>query len=296
MKGAAQVWFVASMLATLLVIAGGRASAVDVTDADRTYRNYTREAATVGDGNVRIELRGMTVADEGGNRLNIIGIRLRSLPYNSQHPELKVTSLSGGEIDLLGSYGLGKNSEIGFILPGLFQSLKMENTATGQTAPTLNAENVGDLQLYGKFKHTVAEHCVVGGGVELTMPNGPRNSGLSRGEFGATPALSTRYERGRWALGINAAYEIYTGDAVDVFDYGVEGIVRVTDTWAFRTELAGQVFKDSGHQFDALQLLPGIDFNLSENMVVRPTGMVGLTNSALDWGIGAGLAFTFPVR
>ena len=285
MKGAAQVWFVASMLATLLVIQAGSASAADVTDADRTYLNYTRETATVGEDNLRLEVRGMTVADEGGNRLNIIGIRLRRL-----YPDREGHNLSGGEIDLLGSYGLGKNAEVGFIVPGLFQSLQFQN------APTLNATNVGDLKLYGKFKRSVAEHCSVGGGVELTMPNGSRNTGLSRGELGATPVLSTRYEYGKYALGVNAAYEIYTGDAVDVFDYGTEGIVRVSDTWAFRTELAGQVFKDGGHQFDALQLLPGIDFNLSDNMVVRPTGMVGLTNSALDYGIGAGLAFAFPVR
>ena len=34
---------------------------------------------------------------------------------------------------------------------------------------------------------------------------------------------------------------------------------------------------------------------MSPNLTVRPQGMAGLTNSALDWGVGAGLAFTFPV-
>ena len=118
-------------------------------------------------------------------------------------------------------------------------------------------QDVGDLKLYGKFKHSVAEHCSIGGGVELTMPNGPRDTGLSRGEFGATPVLSTRYEYGKYALGVNAAYEMYTRHAVDVFDYGTEGIVRVSETWDFRTEIAGRVFKDGGHSFDALQLPPG---------------------------------------
>jgi outer membrane protein OmpA-like peptidoglycan-associated protein len=141
----------------------------------------------------------------------------------------------------------------------------------------------------------VAEHCSIGAGVQLTIPNGPKNKGLSRGELGETPFISTRYEHGPFAVGLNAGYEIYSGNAVDVFDYGAEAIVRGSETWAFRTELAGRVFKDGGHSFDALQLLPGIDFNLSPNLTVRPQGMAGLTNSAIDWGVGAGLAFTFPV-
>ena len=155
-----------------------------------------------------------------------------------------MTQLSGGEIDLLGSYGLGKNAEVGFIVPGLFQSLRFQNT-TGPDS-TLNEQDVGDLQLYGKFKHSVAEHCAIGGGVELDLPNGPKNKGFTTGETGVTPFVSTRYQRGPYALGVNAGYEMYSGSPPDVFHYGSEVIVRVSENWAFRTELAGRVFKDGG--------------------------------------------------
>ena len=289
MKGAAQRWFVAGFMATSFTIAAGAARAVDVTDADRTWTNYAREAATVGDNNVRLELRGMSVADEGGNRLNIIGLRLRSL-----YPDRKVNQLSGGEIDLLGSYGLGKSGEVGFIVPGYFQSLRFDNKDP-QTGNTLDQQDIGDVELYAKFKHTVAEHCAIGAGLELTLPNGPENKGLSTGEASFTPVVSTRYQRGPVAVGINAGYQIYNGNPVDVFHYGSEVILRASEAWAFRTELAGRVFKDGGHSFDALQILPGIDYNLTPNLTLRPQGMAGLTNSAIDWGVGAGVAFTFAV-
>jgi hypothetical protein len=40
-------------------------------------------------------------------------------------------------------------------------------------------------------------------------------------------------------------------------------------------------------------VLPGVDINLAHNVALRPTGLVGLTSSAPEWGIGAGVAVTF---
>jgi outer membrane protein OmpA-like peptidoglycan-associated protein len=284
MTGAAQRWLVVGCIAMWMGSAAGSAAAADVTNADRSYGNYIPEAATVGDKNVRVEVRGMAVGDEGGNRLNIIYLRLAGL-----YPNQKVTQLSGGEIDVLGSFGLGKSGEVGFIVPSYFESLQFQN------APTLNVQDVGDLGLYLKFKHSVAEHCSIGAGVQVTIPNGPKNKGLSRGELGETPMVSARWEHGPYALGVNAGYEIYSGTPADIFDYGAQAIVRGSENWAFRTEIVGRVFNDGGHSFDALQLLPGIDVNLAPNFTVRPQGMAGLTNSALDWGVGAGVMYTFPV-
>lgn len=294
MKGAAQTLVVAGVLATMLGVAAGRASAADVTDADRTWANFMSEAATVGDHNARLEVRGMTLEDQGGNRLNIIGLRLRSLYPKPQFP--MVNKLTGGEIDLLGSFGIGNNGEVGFLVPGLWQSLQFKDQAgNANSGKTLNEQDVGDLQLYTKIKHSVAEHCSVAGGVELDVPNGSKDKGFTTGETGVTPFVSTRYQRGPYALGANIGYQIYSGSPVDVFHYGVEGIIRASENWNFRTELRGRVFTEAGHTFDALELMPGIDYNLSENITLRPEGMAGLTNSAIDWGVGGALAYTFPL-
>src|SRR5512140_3490279 len=99
MKGAAQRWFVASMLATALVVPAGSASAADATDADRTYRNFTRETATVADGQVRVEIRGMQQEDQDNVRLNLAGLRLRRVYPGLSVSDLKTGSVTGGVVD-----------------------------------------------------------------------------------------------------------------------------------------------------------------------------------------------------
>jgi len=151
----------------------------------------------------------------------------------------------------------------------------------------------------------VAEHCSISGGVQLEVPNGPKNKGFTPGDTGVMPFISSRYQRGPFAVGVNAGYQMYSGSPPDVFHYGAEAIVRASENWSFRTELVGRVFNAPSEtiphgsigsaSFDALEIAPGIDFDLSPNLTVRPQGMAGLTNSAIDWGVGAGLAFTFPV-
>lgn len=276
MKGAAQKWVGATVFGVSLMIVAGSVRAADVTDADRTYRNYTRETATVAEGQIRVELRGLQEQDENHTRLNLLGF-----------PISGVDRLSGGVIDLVGSYGVTKNAELGFIVPGYIETLHFKN-ATQKTD-----EDVGDLQLYGKFKRSVAEHCSVGAGLELSLPNGPEAKGFGTGELGLKPVISTRYQRGPFAVGANVGYEFYSGDVPDVLNYGAEVIVRGSSAYAIRTEIAGRVFDQGGTRFNDLTILPGIDVNISENLTIRPTGLANATDTALDWGIGLGVAATF---
>jgi hypothetical protein len=97
-------------------------------------------------------------------------------------------------------------------------------------------------------------------------------------------------------VGGNVGYQIYTGDVPDVFNYGTELILRWSEEYALRTELAGRLFKEhsrQGNRYHDLTILPGIDVNVSNNLVVRPTGLVGVSPSAADWGIGVGVAVIF---
>jgi outer membrane protein OmpA-like peptidoglycan-associated protein len=77
-----------------------------------------------------------------------------------------------------------------------------------------------------------------------------------------------------------------------VLNYGAEVIVRANQYLALRTEIAGRVFDQNG-RFHNLQVLPGVDFKWSDLITIRPTGMIGGTNTALDWGIGVGIAVAF---
>ncbi len=281
MKGAAQRWIVAGIAGLALGFAAQVAPAADVTDNDRVYRNFTRETATVSENQIRLEVRGLQEQDEENTRLNLLGLRLKNL-YPGRTPE----SLTGGIIDLVGSYGLAKNAEVGFIVPGYIETIKFKDGSRR------SSQDVGDLELYGKFKRDVAEHCAVGAGVELTVPNGPKNKGFSTGETSVNPVVSTRYQRGPFGVGMNVGYQFFAGDAPDVFNYGAEVIVRGSDLYAIRTEIVGRVFNQGVRNHD-LTILPGIDFNLSENVTIRPTGLANGTDTALDWGVGLGVAVKF---
>jgi hypothetical protein len=283
MKGTAQRWVVASVASVAVAMAAQMAAAADVTDADRTFRNYTRETATVGDGQIRLEVRGFKEQDDGDHvRLSVAGLALREI-----YPNARVQSTDAGMLDLVGSWGFAKNAELGFIVPGLLQSTRFENGGSAQ-----NNADIGDFLLYTKFQQPVAKHCSVGGGLELTFPNGPASKGFGTGELGVNPFVSTRYQYRMIGVGANVGYQIYAGDAHDVFNYGTEIILRVSNVWALRTELAGRVFNAAGIRFHELQVLPGIDFDLSNRITIRPTGMVKGTDTAPDWGVGVGIAVT----
>jgi hypothetical protein len=288
MKRLLQSWVFANVAGVALLAATGAASAADVTDADRVFRNYTLETATVAEHQIRLEVRGMQEQTDDTARLNMAGQHLPGCAVGNPGCACS-KDLYAGFLDLVGSYGMGKNAEIGFILPGMIESLtvKQDGTKTVQ-----NNADLGDIQLYTKFKRPVAEHCAVGAGVQLSLPNGSRGKGLGTGEFGVNPFGSTRYQRGPFAVGGNIGYEMYTGDARDVFNYGFEMIIRLSEEYALRNELAGRLLTQGNHYHD-LTILPGVDVSLSDNLVVRPTGLVGVSPSAADWGIGVGAAVTF---
>jgi len=278
MKRAAQWWMVAQIAGLCLAVAATVASADDVrvTDAERTYVNFVQETATVNQGEIRLELRGILEEDQDNTHLNLLG-----LPVKNVH------SLSGGIIDLVGSYGLAKNVEVGLIIPSYIQSLQLESGGN-----KVNNSDIGDVLLYGKLQRRIAEDWMAGAGLQLTMPNGPVDKGFGYGKVGVTPILSTRWQQGRFGVGANVGWTFYNGNPPDTLNYGAEVFVRANQYLALRTEIAGRVFDQDGRT-NNLQVLPGVDFKWSDLITVRPTGMIGATNAALDWGIGVGIAVAF---
>ena len=286
MKRVAQRRMVAQIAGLCLVAATGVSAAeVGVTDADRTYRNFTRETATVQKNEIRLEVRGLQEQDDGTTRLDLLGFPVKRLPGVS---EGNVSTLSGGIIDFVATYGFAKNVELGFIIPGYIQSLTLKSGGN-----KINNSDVGDVMLYGKFQRPLAEHFSVGAGAEVTTPNGPVNKGFGTGQLGVNPFLSARYQQGRIGIGANVGFNFYNDGVPDVLNYGAEVILRGNAMFSLRTEIAGRVFNEFGVRYDDLQILPGLDVQISENIVLRPTGMAGGTNTSLDWGIGAGFAYVF---
>lgn len=297
MKATARKWVVA---ATCMIVAGmvsNVALAADVTDQDRTYRNFTREAATLSKGQIRVEVRGMTMQDDGDTTLNSAGFRLRSI-YGETFIDPtgpgtvspnKVKRVNGGQLDLVTSYGIADSLEVGAIVPGFIENVRFAG------GDNFEQRDIGDLQLYTKFKQQVAENCNVAGGVELSLPNGPERKGFGSGELGVTPFVGTRYQKGAYGVGINAGYQFFSGTPVAIdntFHYGAQLFMRGGPTWSLRTEIAGRLFTTGGTRFNELLIMPGIDYNLTDRILLRPTGLASGTRPGYDWGLGLGVAVT----
>jgi len=305
----------------------------NVSNVDRVWKNFTREAATVEAQQLRLEVRAFRVEERAtGNRdgcggplrkncarLNTIGQRV-----------VGVESLNGGIFELLASYGLAENAEVGLIIPGYVESFHRDDG----TRRTIN--DMGDITVYGKFIQAVANNCSVGGGLEMVFPPWkgldrraetirtpiPLNedgsdpdpnrrppffepdapspgqvgtyTGFSTGELGLNPFISSRYQQGRLGLGGHVGYTFYTGSrAKEVFNYSAHTLMRAGDAWALRVELNGRVWNQFGETWHDLVLMPGVDFHLLENLTIRPTGLANLTKTAMDWGLGVGIATVF---
>lgn len=271
------------------------AGEVEVTDKDRVVRNFTREAATLAEGRFRLDIQGFTLDDEDDTELDLLGFPVGEFAKqvnaaNNGETAFETNRVQGEIIDVLGAYGVGANAEIGFDVPFIIQKTRLVDSDT-EGVKTRNDQDVGDVLLYGKFKRMVAKNCALGAGVELSLPTGVERKGFGTGEFAANPFLSTRYQHGRWGLGAHIGYQIYTGSVDDVFNYSAEALVRGSEHYALRAELSGRYFRGFGEQFNDIVLMPGFDLYLSDNFTIRPTGLVGLTDEALDWGIGIGASF-----
>jgi len=71
--------------------------------------------------------------------------------------------------------------------------------------------------------------------------------------------------------------------------------MRGSSSYNIHCELSGRLFNANGKRYDDLVAMPGIDYNVSPNLTLRPTGLAGITGRAIDWGVGIGLAYTFSL-
>jgi hypothetical protein len=253
---------------------GRVAQAVEMTDAIRSFKNFTRDAATVEEGRLRLEVQGMKIQDEQKTRLNLIGFRIRA------------DEISAGALSLLGSYGLSKNSELGFVLPGYIETRTVSGNKTTR-------EDMGDVTLYGKFTRNVNDSLRWAAGLELRVPSGSKAKEFGTDEVGFNPFVSGRFVHKAFGMGAHVGYEMTTGDVPDVFNWSFELFLRGSSFYTIRHELTGRVFHQGGFRNVDLTLWPGVDLHFSDNFTIRPTGMVGGTDIALDYGIGLGLAYVF---
>jgi len=268
-------------------------AADQVTERDRLWVNFTREAAHVGSGKLRLAVQGLAINKSTRDRT----VDLTGFPVDDLEKALEIAgtpdtveNIDGLRFDLVGSYGLGPYAEFGVDMPFFSQSLRFE----GDT-PTENTGDVGDLMIYTKFRKMVADNTSVGGGMELSVPTGSERKRLGTGELAFNPFVNARHTWGRIAVGGHVGFAISEGDVADVFNYSAFAIARATNLLALRVELNGRFFKDFGQDFNDVSIWPGIDLNVTERITIRPQGLAGLTSDAWEWGIGAAVVVDLTV-
>lgn len=292
-----------------------------ITDQDRVWENFRREAAVVDQGRFRLEVQGITLnadRNSGGTPQVILRGTPAGKPTDSTTMN-DVAEVSGGLLKLIGSYGLFEGTEVGFEIQGVLQGLRyfIPGTNTKIAGSKENSSTIGDTWLYGKYRYLVNENLGVGGGVEVRIPTGEVGSACTNtatvftasgpaqvctakkgvragtGEVGTEPFVAVRYAQGPWAVGATSGWQFNTGDLDDMYHWSAEGIVRANAKLALRAEFTGLIYDYGGVQINDVYCSPGFDYNFSENITIRPQAQVGITDPALQWGLGVGLAYTF---
>lgn len=268
---------------------------VKVTDGDRLWENFRREDAVVDTGKFRFELQGITL--QSTRTSSGPQVILRGTPAGPPNDVLtNVANVNGGLLNLIGTYGLFTNVEVGGQIQGVLQGLQFYNVNDPTTTVggvTENANTFGDMWLYGKYRYPVNDNLGVGGGVELRLPTGNPSERTGTGEVGTNPFINARYSDGRWSVGGHVGYQFNNGDLDDQFNWDADAIIKASKTWAIRAEFTGWNYTYGGQKINDAYCSPGIDYYFSEDITIRVQGQAGLTDPAIGWGLGAGAVYTF---
>ncbi|GBD27900.1 hypothetical protein HRbin30_03257 [bacterium HR30] len=256
-----------------------QAGAVELTGKERSFRSFIVDPVTVDQGRFRLEVQGIKIQDLEGARINLIGFRIPKPPqlYREQ------IGSEGGVFQLLGSYGLAPNAELGFVLPGYIET----RTVAGQKE---TKEDMGDVQLYGKFTQPLGDLVRWTAGLQMSVPSGSKSKEFGTDEVGLNPFLGARLTWKRIGFGGQVGYAMFTGNVPDVFNNSWTLFLKGNDFYTLRGETVIRVFHQGGFRNVDLTVWPGVDLHFSDRLLVRPTGMVGRLASP-EWGIGLGLAY-----
>lgn len=193
------------------------------------------------------------------------------------------------------SYGLGK-LEAGFAIPYV-RSLRDNDK---------DRDGFGDVSLYAKVVPIQNEMFAGGFGMVLITPSGDDDHELGYGEVGFEPfgTVALRLtQNGPFEARGSGGYRFFADDhktpagrvPPDAFFYRAGLFMAASERMGLRCEFAGEDIDIHGHR-EPMQIEPGIDIRIPTSLVeilVRPTGLVGLNNDAPDWGVGVGFAVVY---
>lgn len=154
---------------------------------------------------------------------------------------------------------------------------------------------IGDVSFYGKVVPLQLEFANLGAGLLISAPTGDEDKGLGVGDLGVRPFVTSALQVRQFQLRAHVAYAAYSGgEHVDGVTYGGGLFVFANHYLGVRAEFAGEHLDRSGPS-SPLMFEPGIDIHFVFPEVdawLRPTGLVGISDSAPDWGMFASIVIS----
>jgi hypothetical protein len=192
------------------------------------------------------------------------------------------------------AYGGNDKWEASLLVPYIHFDGKVNGSDTDHTG-------VGDIKLSGKYLPLHTKVFNAGVGAQLSLPSGNDNHGLGTGEFGALPFFTGAFNLALLEVRGHVGWEFLAGNhnndqKADRLVYGFGIFMPLWDRIDLRNEFSGTQLDRPGKP-KIVNYLIGLDVRLpigDYDILLRPTGLIGVTDRAPDWGIGGSIVFTSP--
>jgi hypothetical protein len=196
----------------------------------------------------------------------------------------------------LGRLVYGKEKvEAGILIPYAIGGVSAEVSDEGVIEED---KNVGNMNLYGKVVPIETDLFKAGLGLEFELPSGDVGSD----DVGLAPFFVISENLGSVEITQHLGYQFFPGNSeenAEALGYGGGIRTAPVENVALRMEFVGLTLfaeEEAGKNITAVTFEPGVDFRLPMERIdffIRPSGLVGLTDNAPDWGAGGSLAVNF---
>jgi hypothetical protein len=198
------------------------------------------------------------------------------------------------------AYGGNDSWEADLLVPYHFVDADLK--AGGGESDFASGEGIGDVQLSGKYVPIRGKVMDLGIGGLLSLPSGDDKKGFGAGELGGMPFVTGTMHVAVAELRAHVGAEFFTGSshggqATDRIVYGFDLIAPLCKYASLRNEFSGTNFRDLPNSPKAVSYLPGLDIRVpigGWDVLLRPTGLIGITSQAPDWGFGGSVVIASP--
>jgi hypothetical protein len=189
-------------------------------------------------------------------------------------------------------YGLGENLAIEMEAAVIKASLEK---APGDTSPLparVEESGLGDVegQVRWRWRKETGTGPELFSYGEFVIPHHGEKTliGTAGWEFMLGTGVTRGFNWGTLTARAAVSYSAASTSKLDLGEYAVEYLKRVSPSWRFYVGLEGSQ--------DELSLIAEAQWHVTRNMFVRFNTGVGLTSKATDWTPELGILFTLPTR